>query len=145
MTKWIGTIASLAIWLVPAHVSAQSGPRDAKWHWVWVRPNLQKGGWTMDEGEASVMLKANSFHAALQRSSSDEKPEWVIDGSIQGKSVRAKGVEPGTDAGAWLFKGAIDRVRTKLSDPSNAWGRDIIALHSSDEFVGLYRDVRSSK
>ncbi len=145
MNRWTWTIASLLIWLVPVHAMAQSSPNDAKWHWVWVRPNLPKGGWTTFQGEASVASKGSRFHVTLQGSSSDEEAGLVLDGSITGKSVRATGIEPGTDAGTWHFVGTIDRTRTKLSDPSNGWGFDIISLHGSDEFVGLYRDVRSAK
>jgi len=138
------TIAALAIALVAPNASAQSVSPDSKWHWVWVRPKFTKG-WQTFEGDAAVTMSGNRFHVTLAGSSGGEEASMKLDGSIKGKSVSAMGIEPGTDAGTWRYVGTIDRQRTKLTDPSRGWGFDIITLRSDNTFIGLYRDVRSTK
>jgi hypothetical protein len=139
------TWAIAAFLMVIASPLAHGQPNtENKWHWIWVAPDYKKG-WTTFEGDASVAMKGSRFEVTLDGVSADEQPSLKLVGTIVGKRVAATGIRLGTDASPEHYTGVIARGRTKRTDPSNGWGFDRIVLQAGPTFVGLYRDVRSTK
>jgi hypothetical protein len=133
---FVGALLVLAMAALPVEAMARDWPLD--WHWIIVWPNAQTN-WTVDQGIAKVDIHGDKFTAVTK------KGDFILKGSISGNRVTAVGTVIGTEVDPFTLHGDIQKVRTRLSDPSNGWGWDRISLTAPGGFyVGLNRAVRSA-
>jgi hypothetical protein len=129
--------------IATSHASAQP-TQPGKWRWIWVAPDYRTG-WRTFEGYASVKQDGQRFEVTIDGVAPDEQPSLRLVGTVIGTKITAIGTLLGTDASPERYVGSIQRERTKLTDPSNGWGSDRMVLRAGPTFIGLYRDVRSTR
>jgi hypothetical protein len=132
---FVGTL--LLITVVMTSVASADRDWPLEWHSMVIWPNADTN-WTVDQGGAQVDIQGNKFTASMQNGN------FVLKGTISGKRVTTVATAIGTDMDPFILRGDIQRVRTRLTDPSNGWGWDRISLSAPGGFyVGLNRKVRS--
>jgi len=123
--------------MMSVSLAATTQERPLGWHWLILWPNGESNG-TIDQGTAEVRFQGRNFTASMNNG------EILLKGTISGTQVSAIETVIGTDREPFVVHGDIQKVRTRLSDPSNGWGWDRISLAAPGGFyVSLFRKVRS--
>ncbi len=135
-----------AVFAVLLSLAAASGARasEATWHWIWVRPDEQKG-WITVQGDAPVRFEGQRLDATIEARSSEASPTVHVVGRVTGKTVNATLTQLNTDAAPEHYAGRYQRDRSRRTDAANGWGADRITVFDGASYFSLYRTVRSGR